>query len=104
VTRFLATGFCLAAMAVLSSPVLANSCLPQQQARHTAHTQTAQSSAHRYVRVSERRERTRADYRRMDGPYYEAYDEEDYAPPPRPGWWEWHPAPAYAYGPDPYRW
>jgi hypothetical protein len=103
VTRFLATGFCLAAIAALSNPALANSCVPQQQAKHTTRTQTAQSSTHRYVRVSERREDERMDYGRMDRPYYEYYDER-YVPPPRRGWWVWHPAPAYPddYGPGPY--
>ncbi len=65
----------------------------------TAHE--AQSSSHRYVRVSEHRERMRADYQRMDDPYYEYY-EERYAPAPRAGWWEWHAADD-DYGPY-YRW
>jgi hypothetical protein len=55
---------------------------------------------HHTMRVSERSDRMRVRYSRMDGPDYEYYDE-GYAPAPRAGWWEWHPD--YDDGPD-YRW
>ncbi len=53
------------------------------------------------MHVADRSDRMRVRYSRMDGPYYEYYDEH-YVPAPRSGWWEWHPD-YDEDGPD-YRW